>query len=696
MYKTFSMELAGRTLSVDVGRVGAQANGCAFMHYGETTVLSTATASEKPRDGIDFFPLSVEYEEKMYAVGKIPGGFNKREGKASENAILTSRVIDRPMRPLFPKDYRNDVTLNNMVMSVDPECRPEIVAMLGAAIATAISDIPFDGPCAMTQVGLVDGELVINPSQEQWKNGDLSLTVASTSEKVIMIEAGANEVPEAKMLEAIYMAHDVNQEIIKFINSIVAEVGKEKHEYTSCAIPAELFDAIKEIVTPDAMEEAVFTDVKQVREENIRQIKEKLTEAFAENEEWLALLDEAVYQYQKKTVRKMILKDHKRPDGRAIDQIRKLSAEVDIIPRVHGSAMFTRGQTQICNVTTLAPLSEMQKVDGLDANETSKRYMHHYNFPAYSVGETKVSRGPGRREIGHGALAEKALMAVLPSEEEFPYAIRTVSETFESNGSTSMASTCSSCMSLMAAGVPIKRMVAGISCGLVTGDTDDDFVLLTDIQGLEDFFGDMDFKVTGTTEGITAIQMDIKIHGLTREIVEGAIARCREARLFIMDNCMKPAISQPRETVGKYAPKIVSLTIDPEKIGDVVGQRGKTINEIIARTDVKIDITDDGKVSVCGTDEEKMAQAVDMIKTIVTDFEEGQIFKGSVVSIKEFGAFVEFAPGKEGMVHISKISKERINRVEDVLTLGDKVTVVCLGKDKMGRTSFSIKDVPQN
>ena len=696
MYKTFSMELAGRTLSVDVGRVGAQANGCAFMHYGETTVLSTATASEKPRDGIDFFPLSVEYEEKMYAVGKIPGGFNKREGKASENAILTSRVIDRPMRPLFPKDYRNDVTLNNMVMSVDPECRPELVAMLGAAIATCISDIPFDGPCAMTQVGLVDGQLIINPNQEQWKNGDLSLTVASTSEKVIMIEAGANEVPEAKMIEAIYMAHDVNQEIIKFINSIVAEVGKTKHEYTSCAIPAELFDAIKAIVTPEAMEEAVFTDVKQVREENIRQIKDKLAEAFAENEEWLGLIDEAVYQYQKKTVRKMILKDHKRPDGRKIDEIRKLAAEVDIVPRVHGSAMFTRGQTQICNITTLAPLSEMQKVDGLDANETCKRYMHHYNFPAYSVGETKVSRGPGRREIGHGALAEKALMAVLPSEEEFPYAIRTVSETFESNGSTSMASTCSSCMSLMAAGVPIKKMVAGISCGLVTGDTDDDFVLLTDIQGLEDFFGDMDFKVTGTTDGITAIQMDIKIHGLTREIVEGAIARCREARLFIMDNCMKPAISQPRETVGKYAPKIVSLTIDPEKIGEVVGQRGKTINEIIARTEVKIDITDDGKVSVCGTDEAKMDQAVDMIKTIVTDFEEGQIFKGVVVSIKEFGAFVEFAPGKEGMVHISKISKERINRVEDVLTLGDKVTVVCLGKDKMGRTSFSIKDVPQN
>ena len=695
MKKTFSMELAGRTLSVDVGRVGAQANGCAFMHYGETTVLSTATASEKPRDGIDFFPLSVEYEEKMYAVGKIPGGFNKREGKASENAILTSRVIDRPMRPLFPKDYRNDVTLNNMVMSVDPECRPELVAMLGASIATCISDIPFDGPCATTQVGMIDGELIINPNQEQWKVGDLNLTVASTSEKVIMIEAGANEIPEAKMIEAIYKAHEVNQEIIAFINKIVAEVGKKKHEYVSCAIPDELMEAMKQIVTPAQMEEAVFTDEKQVREENIRQIKEKLAEAWADNEEWLALLDDAVYLYQKKTVRKMILKDHKRPDGREITQIRPLAAEVDIIPRVHGSAMFTRGQTQICNVTTLAPLSEMQKIDGLDPNETAKRYMHHYNFPAYSVGETKVSRGPGRREIGHGALAERALIAVLPSEEEFPYAIRTVSETFESNGSTSMGSTCASCMSLMAAGVPIKKMVAGISCGLVTGDTDDDFVLLTDIQGLEDFFGDMDFKVTGTTDGITAIQMDIKIHGLTRPIVEGAIARCREARLFIMDTCMKPAIAEPRKEVGKYAPKIISLQIDPEKIGDVVGQRGKTINEIIARTGVKIDITDDGKVSVCGTESEKMDQAVEMIKIITTEFEQGQIFTGKVVSIKEFGAFVEFAPGKEGMVHISKISKERINHVEDVLTLGDTVKVVCLGKDKMGRISFSIKDCAQ-
>ena len=696
MYKTFSMELAGRTLSVDIGRVGKQANGCAFMHYGETTVLSTATASEKPRDGIDFFPCSVEYEEKFYAVGKIPGGFNKREGKASENAILTSRVIDRPMRPLFPKDYRNDVTLNNMVMSVDPACRPELVAMLGTAIATCISDIPFDGPCAMTQVGLVDGNLIINPSQEEWDNGDLQMTVASTSEKVIMIEAGANIVPEAKILEAIYMAHDVNQTIIEFINKIVAEVGKPKHAYESCAIPAELFDAIKEIVPPAEMEEAVFTDEKQVREENIRQITAKLEEAFADKEEWLAILGEAIYQYQKKTVRKMILKDHKRPDGRALDQIRPLAAEVDIIPRVHGSAMFTRGQTQICNVCTLAPLSEAQKVDGLDPNITEKRYIHHYNFPAYSVGETKVSRGPGRREIGHGALAERALIPVLPSTEEFPYAIRTVSETFESNGSTSMASTCSSCMSLMAAGVPIKAMVAGISCGLVTGDTDDDFVLLTDIQGLEDFFGDMDFKVTGTTEGITAIQMDIKIHGLTKDIVTGAIQRCRDARLFIMDTCMKPAIAEPRKEVGKYAPKIISIQIDPEKIGDVVGQRGKTINEIIARTGVKIDITDDGNVSICGTEKEMMDKAVEMIKVITTDFEEGQIFKGVVVSIKEFGAFVEFAPGKEGMVHISKIAKQRINHVEDVLTLGDKVTVVCLGKDKMGRMSFSMKDVAQN
>ncbi len=695
MFKTYSMELGGRTLSVDIGRVSAQANGAALMHYGDTTVLCTATASDKPRDGIDFFPLSVEYEEKLYAVGKIPGGFNKREGKASENAILTSRVIDRPMRPLFPKDYRNDVTLNNMVMSVDPECRPEVVAMLGAAIATSISDIPFDGPCATTQLGMVNGEFIVNPNQEQWKNGDLQLTVASTSTKVIMIEAGANEIPEAKMIEAIYKCHEINQTIIEFINKMVAEIGKPKHAYESCAIPEEMFAKMKEIVTPEEMEVAVFTDEKQVREENMKKVTEKLEEAFADNEEWLAVLGEAVYQYQKKTVRKMILKDQKRPDGRKMTQIRNLAAEVDLIPRVHGSAMFTRGQTQICTVTTLAPLSEAQKVDGLDENETAKRYMHHYNFPSYSVGETKPSRGPGRREIGHGALAEKALVAVLPSEEEFPYAIRTVSETFESNGSTSMGSTCASCMSLMAAGVPIKRMVAGISCGLVTGDTDEDYVLLTDIQGLEDFFGDMDFKVTGTTEGITAIQMDIKIHGLTRDIVEGAIQRCHDARLYIMDSCMKPAIAEPRKEVGQYAPKIIQMSIDPEKIGEVVGQRGKTINAIIDQTGVKIDITDEGFISICGTEQAMMDKAAEMIKIITTEFEEGQIFKGKVISIKEFGAFVEFAPGKEGMVHISKISKERINHVEDILTLGDMVTVVCLGKDKMGRISFSMKDVAQ-
>ena len=695
MYKSYSMELAGRTLTVDINRVAKQANGAALMHYGDTTVLSTATASKEPREGIDFFPLSVEYEEKMYAVGKIPGGFNKREGKASEHAILTSRVIDRPMRPLFPKDYRNDVTLVNMVMSVDPECNPEIPAMLGSSIATCISDIPFDGPCATTQVGLINGEYIINPTMAQKDVSDLQLTVASTREKVIMIEAGAKEVPEDKMIEAIYKAHEVNQEIIKFIDKIVEECGKPKHSYESCAVPEELFAAIKEVVPPAEMEVAVFSDDKQTREENIRQVTEKLKESFADKEEWLAVLGEAVYQYQKKTVRKMILKDHKRPDGRAITQIRPLAAETDIIPRVHGSAMFTRGQTQICTITTLAPLAEAQKLDGLDEFETSKRYMHHYNFPSYSVGETKPSRGPGRREIGHGALAERALVPVLPSEEEFPYAIRTVSETFESNGSTSQASICASTMSLMAAGVPIKKPVAGISCGLVTGDTDDDYIVLTDIQGLEDFFGDMDFKVAGTHDGITAIQMDIKIHGLTRPIVEEAIRRTKEAREYILTEVMEKCIAAPRTAVGEYAPKIIQIQIDPQKIGDVVGQRGKTINTIIERTGVKIDITDEGAVSICGVDQKSMDEAANMVKIIATDFEAGQIFTGKVVSIKEFGAFVEFAPGKEGMVHISKICKERINRVEDVLTLGDKVKVICLGKDKMGRISFSMKDVPE-
>ena len=691
MYKSFSMELAGRTLTVDVGRVAKQANGAAFMHYGDTVVLSTATASDKPRDGIDFFPLSVEYEEKLYAVGKIPGGFNKREGKASENVILTSRVIDRPMRPLFPKDYRNDVTLDNLVLSVDQDCSPELTAMLGSAIATCISDIPFDGPCATTQIGLVDREFVVNPTQAQKIASDMALTVASTREKVIMIEAGANEVPEDVMIEAIFKAHEVNQEIIQFIDTIVAECGKPKHEYVSCAIPDELFEAIKELVPAEEMEVAVFTDDKQTREENIKKITEKLEEAFAEKEEWLPLIGDAVYQYQKKTVRKMILKDHKRPDGRAMDEIRPLAAEIDLLPIVHGSAMFTRGQTQILNICTLAPLSESQRLDGIDDMETSKRYMHHYNFPSFSVGETKPSRGPGRREIGHGALAERALVPVLPSEEEFPYAIRTVSETMESNGSTSQASICSSSMSLMAAGVPIKTAVAGISCGLVTGETDDDYVVLTDIQGLEDFFGDMDFKVGGTHKGITAIQMDIKIHGLTRPIIEEAIRRTREARIYILDEVMAKAIAEPRKEVGKYAPKIEQITIDPQKIGDVVGKQGKVINKIIEETGVKIDISDDGSVSVCGTDKAMIQRAIQIIKSIVTDVEAGQIYTGKVVRIMNFGAFVELAPNTDGMVHISKLSDKRVAKVEDVVNIGDEVTVKVIEVDKMGRINLSMR-----
>ena len=696
MYKSFSMELAGRTLTVDVGRVAAQANGAALMHYGDTVVLSTATASDKPREGVDFFPLSVEYEEKLYAVGKIPGGFNKREGKASENAILTSRVIDRPMRPLFPKDYRNDVTLNNLVLCVDPDCSPELTAMLGSAIATAISDIPFDGPTAATHVGMINGEFIINPTSEQKLLSDLALTVASTREKVIMIEAGANEVEESKMIEAIFVAHDVNQKIIEFIDTIVAECGKEKHDYEHIDIPEDLWNDMTSVISAEEMEEAVFTDVKQVREENIKALKERLIQRYEEDDsDWLAWIDEALYKYQKKTVRKMILKDHKRPDGRQMKQIRPLAAEIDILPRTHGSGMFTRGQTQIMNICTLAPLSDAQKIDGIDVFETSKRYMHHYNFPSYSVGETKPSRGPGRREIGHGALAERALVPVLPSEEEFPYAIRTVSETMESNGSTSQASVCASSLSLMAAGVPIKSAVAGISCGLVTGETDDDYIVLTDIQGLEDFFGDMDFKVAGTHKGITAIQMDIKIHGLTRPIIEEAIARTREARIYILDEVMAPVIAEPRKEVGKYAPKISQLTIDPSKIGDVVGKQGKVINKIIDETGVKIDINDDGFVSVCGTDQDMIDKAVDIIKRIVTDIEEGMVLTGTVVRIMNFGAFVELAPNKDGMIHISKLSKKRVAKVEDVVNIGDEVTVKVIEIDKQGRINLSIKDVEE-
>ena len=696
MYKSYSMELAGRTLTVEIGRVAAQANGAAFMHYGDTVVLSTATASEKPRDGIDFFPLSVEYEEKMYAVGKIPGGFNKREGKASEHAVLTSRVIDRPMRPLFPKDYRNDVTVSNLVMSVDPDCNPDVVAMLGSSIATSISDIPFDGPIAATMVGLVDGELVFNPTTDQKNVSDLALTVASTAEKIIMIEAGANEVPEDKMLEAIFAAHEVNKEVIAFIQKIVDECGKPKHDYIHVTTPDDLWEDMVSFITPEAMEEAVFTDEKQVREENIRQIKEKLTERYQETHpEWLDAIDDAVYKFQKVTVRKMILKDHRRPDGRQIKEIRPLHAEIDILPRVHGSGMFQRGQTQILTAVTLAPMSSAQKVDGLDESETSKRYMHHYNFPSWSVGETKPSRGPGRREIGHGALAERALVPVLPSVEEFPYAIRAVSETLESNGSTSQASVCASTLSLMAAGVPIKRMVAGISVGLVTGETDDDYIVLTDIQGLEDFFGDMDFKVAGTHKGITAIQMDIKIHGLTNAIIREAIARTKEARTYILDQVMAPVISEPRKEVSQYAPKIRQIMINPEKIGDVIGKQGKVINKIIEETGVQIDIQDDGSVAVCGTDAAMIDKAVKIIETIVNDVEPGQIFTGKVVRIINIGAFVELAPGKDGMIHISKLANRRVAKVEDVVKVGDEVTVKVLEVDKMGRINLSMRDVEQ-
>ena len=691
MYKSYSMELAGRTLTVDVDRVCAQSNGAALMHYGDTTVLSTCTASAKPRDGIDFFPLSVEYEEKMYSVGKFPGGFKKREGRASDNAILTARVIDRPMRPLFPKDYRNDVLLNNLVLSVDQDASPELLAMLGSSLSTCLSDVPFDGPCATSQIGMVGGEFVVNPGNGEKAVSDLLLTVASTKEKVIMIEAGANELPEDKMIEAIYLAHDVNQQIIGFFESIIEECGKEKHNYVSSAIPEELFAKMKEVVKPEEMEKAVFTDDKAERDANVSLLSERLVEAFQDDEEALAILPDAIYQYEKKTVRKMILKDHKRPDGRAIDEIRKLEAEVDLLPRVHGSAMFKRGQTQIMNITTLAPLSEVQKVEGLNEFETEKRYLHQYNFPGYSVGEAKASRGPGRREIGHGALAEKALIPVLPSVEEFPYAIRSVSETMESNGSTSMASTCASCMSLMAAGVPIKKPVAGISCGLVTGDSDDEYLVLTDIQGLEDFFGDMDFKVTGTEDGITAIQMDIKIHGLTRPIVEEAIRRAREARLFIMNGVMKEAIAEPRAELSPYAPKILTMSINPEKIGDVIGKQGKTINGIIEETGVKIDIDDNGTVSISGTNLPDLERAKKIIESIVNDIEAGQIFEGTVVRMMDFGAFVQLSPNKDGMIHISKLSDQRVNKVEDMVHIGDKVRVKVLEVDKMGRINLSMR-----
>ena len=691
MYKTFKMNLAGRDLVIYIDRVCAQSNGAVLMQYGDTMVLSTATASDKPKEGIDFFPLSVEYEEKMYSVGRIPGGYNKREGRAGENAILISRVIDRPMRPLFPKDYRNDVLLDNVVLSCDQVNSPELLAMLGSSLATTISDIPFDGPCASTQIGLINGKLIINPSFAEFEKSDLKLTVASTSEKVIMIEAGANEVPEDEMLKAIYLAHETNQEIIKFFNEIRQICGKEKHEYEHFSVPEDFMNEIKSLVSSEEMEAAVFTDDKLTRDANIKKITERLEENFKDDEVKLAMIADAIYQYEKKTVRKMILKDHKRPDGRQMDQIRPLAAEIDIVPRVHGSGMFTRGQTQILDICTLAPLSEVQMIDGLNDCVTEKRYMHHYNFPGYSVGEAKPQRAPGRREIGHGALAERALIPVLPSVEDFPYAIRCVSETLESNGSTSQASVCASCLSLMAAGVPIKTMVAGISCGLVTGDTDNDYVLLTDIQGLEDFFGDMDFKVAGTHKGITAIQMDIKIHGLTREIVEGAIDRCLKARLHIMDNVMSPVISEPRKEISKYAPKIMNININPDKIGDVIGKGGKTINEIIAKYDVKIDIEDDGFVSVSGVDIDNIRNCIEYIENLTRDVEVGAIFEGTVVRVAQFGAFVTLTPNKDGMIHISKLRDERVEKVEDVVKVGDKVKVKVIDIDAQGKVALTMR-----
>ncbi|MDO5564803.1 MAG: polyribonucleotide nucleotidyltransferase [Eubacteriales bacterium] len=691
MYKTFKMNLAGRELICQIDRVCAQANGAVLMQYGDTVVLSTVTASKKPKDGIDFFPLSVEYEEKMYAAGKIPGGFNKREGRPSENAILTSRVIDRPMRPLFPKDYRNDVLLDNLVLCVDQENSPELLAMLGSALATHISDIPFDGPCATTKIGMINNELIINPTNIQLEKSDLNLTVASTKEKVIMIEAGANEVKEDIMINAIYKAHEVNQEIIEFFSEIQKVVGKPKHEYEHFSVSNDLLNEIKEIISNEQMEEAVFTDDKQTREENIKKITDILEDHFKDDEEKLLQINDAIYLYEKQTVRKMILKDKKRPDGRKIEEIRPLSCDIDILPRTHGSGIFKRGQTQILDICTLAPLSNSQKIDGLNELNTEKRYMHHYNFPGYSVGEAKPQRSVGRREIGHGALAEKALLPVLPSIDEFPYAIRCVSETLESNGSTSQASVCASCLSLMAAGVPIKSMVAGISCGLVTGDDDNDYILLTDIQGLEDFFGDMDFKVAGTKKGITAIQMDIKIHGLNKDIVVGAIERCKKARYYIMDEVMSKVINEPRKELSPYAPKIDMLQIDPEKIGDVIGKGGKIINEIIDKYNVTIDISDDGLVSIAGIDANNIKDAKEYINSIVKDIEVGDIYNGTVIKLMSFGAFVSIAPNKDGMVHVSKIDEKRVEKVEDVLKVGDKVKVKVLEIDNQGRINLSMK-----
>ncbi len=692
-YKVYETTLAGRPLKLETGKMAQLANAAVLASYGETVVLCTVTASDKPREGIDFFPLSVDFEEKMYSVGRIPGSFQRRESRPSEKAILASRCIDRPIRPLFPKDLRNDCTVIATVMSVDPDCSPEVAAAIGVSTAIAISDIPWDGPISSVQVGLVDGEIVINPTLEQRAVSDLKLTVSSTEDLVAMIEAGGNEISEDVMFDAILAAHEANKEVVKFINGIVAEIGKEKFTYESSNPDPAIMEEIENWVVED-VKKALDTDDKRIRDERIRPISdaihEKYDEQFEGNE---GKLDEILYLIQKHVVRSWLKDEHKRVDGRGIDEIRPLNAEIDLLPRVHGSGMFTRGQTQVLSIATLAPLSDAQKLDGID-EETEKRYMHQYNFPSYSVGETRPSRGPGRREIGHGALAEKALVPVLPSIEEFPYAMRVVSEVLSSNGSTSQASICGSTLSLMAAGVPIKAPVAGISCGLITGDEGvyGDFMTMVDIQGLEDFYGDMDFKVAGTKKGITAIQMDLKVHGLTPEIIREAFTKTKKAREYILDDIMAPVIAEPRAELSKYAPKMLTTKIDPEKIGDVIGKQGKVIQKIQTECECKIDIDDDGNVFVSCQDIENAQRALFMVETIANDPEIGAIYKGVVTRLMSFGAFVEIAPGKEGLVHISRLDVKRTERVEDVVAVGDEVIVKVIEIDDQGRINLSRRD----
>ena len=704
MYKQYTIELAGRTMTAEVGRVAEQADGAVLMRYGDTMVLVTATASDKPRAGIDYFPLSVDYEERLYAVGKIPGGFIKREGRPTEKAVLSSRLIDRQLRPLFPDDYRNDVAVVTTVLSVDQDNSPEVAAMIGASIALSISDIPFFGPTAAVNIGLADGKLIVNPMSADREAGEMLLTVASNREKVMMIEAQANEVSNDTMFEAIMLAHEENKKVIKVIDQIVAEHGKPKHTYAEHTVPGDFYEKVKSYITEQRMEEAVFTDLKQEREDRLNLITDELIEnllpSFGDDnqEEYGVLLGDAVYKFEKETVRRMILKEHKRPDGRSLDAIRELNAELDILPRTHGSALFSRGQTQVLTVTTLGSMRDAQRLDGLDLMEENKRYMHHYNFPSYSVGETRPSRGPGRREIGHGALAERALVPVLPTEDDFPYSIRLVSEVLSSNGSTSQGAVCASTLSLMAAGVPITKPVAGISVGLVTGDTENDFVLLTDIQGLEDFFGDMDFKVAGTKDGITAIQMDMKIHGLTPEIIRASLEQTESARMYILENVMIPAVGEPRTEISPYAPKIMIVRINPDQIGEVVGTRGKVIKRILEESGVeKIDTEDDGRVFVGDQDIEKVRRAVEIILAIVNPPEVGKIYTGKVTRLMNFGAFVEIAPEKEGLVHISQLAKERVKQVSDVVNVGDIVDVKVTEIDDQGRINLSRKAaLPKN